>query len=370
MNATHKQPSADTLFKQHFNDAHVVTSRYVALATFLVLALFAWWDLDSLGLNHPQLNEVLFIRFSFTTPIILLTFIYSFKTKPSISQDLLVTLSCLITSMTIVALHWKFFSLGKTLEINSIMLCLVAVYFLPNIFSIQKLIIGITLIFSYFVYLYYTKHDASYYIHSGIYLSSINIAGLIHSINFDKQRRIIFDKTEFLKQLALTDQLTGAENRHKFDENFIELLKQARQENKSIAIAIADIDYFKQYNDSYGHLSGDECLIKVAHTFLNMKKHPLDRCIRFGGEEFILIKYDVTSDDSEAWGESIIQAVYQLNIPHKSSSIESRVTTSAGLIHWDPSSNLTRTELMRRADEALYKAKDNGRNQIMISYEA
>ncbi len=101
-----------------------------------------------------------------------------------------------------------------------------------------------------------------------------------------------------------------------------------------------------------------------------MKKHPLDRCIRFGGEEFILIKYDVSIDDSEVWGESIIQAVFQLNIAHKSSSIESRVTTSAGLIHWDPSSNLTSTELMRRADEALSKAKYNGRNKIMISYDA
>ena len=225
---------------------------------------------------------------------------------------------------------------------------------------------GSIIILCYFGFLSSTDYNLSYYIHSAIYLISINTAGLIHSNHFDKQRRIVFDKTEFLKKLALTDQLTGADNRHKFDDHFVELLEQGKEEKKGIAIAIADIDFFKQFNDTYGHFAGDECLIKVAQTFLEMKQHPLDRCIRFGGEEFILIKYDLSLSESVEWGQSIIDTIYQLNIPHSSSTTDSKVTISAGVIHWSPDSSLTRTELMKKADDALYLAKNNGRNQVQF----
>ncbi len=357
------------LFKQHYNAAHLVTSRYFSLAVLFVLIVFAVWDILSLGINHPVIPELLLIRFTFTLPAIILTFYLSFFPKKNISQDILVTTTCLVTTLSITALHWKFYEIGHPLNLDSIILCMVGIYFLPNIFSFQKIFVGGALIISYFIYLYATDHNLISYVHSGIYLGSINLAGLIHSLDFDKQRRANFDKTEFLKQLALTDQLTGAENRHKFDDHFVELLNQARKENKGIAIAITDIDFFKQYNDTYGHLSGDKCLIEVVHTLLGMKQHPLDRCIRFGGEEFILIKYDITLEESKKWGQHIIQSIYQLNIPHESSKIDSRVTTSAGLIHWNPNSSLNRTELMKRADEALYKAKNNGRNQVQFSHD-
>ena len=366
MNDSQDMQAADKLFKQQFNQLHMPTARYVAYGILFMFVLFAAWDLEALGLDHPELNVILCIRFSFTLPVILYVVFYSFQTDKK-HQDILTTAMCLIAFVTVVVLHWKFYTIGQHLKLNSIMLIMIAIYFLPNILFAQKLFLGVSLIFSYFIYLYVTQQDYNAYINSGMYLLCINVAGLIHSIHFDKQRRVIFYKTEFLKKLALTDQLTGADNRHKFDEHFVELLEQGKEEQKGIAIAIADIDFFKQFNDTYGHFAGDECLIKVAQTFLEMKQHPLDRCIRFGGEEFILIKYDVNLNESVEWGQSIIDTIYQLNIPHSSSTAESKVTISAGVIHWSPSSSLTRTELMKQADEALYQAKNNGRNQVHFS---
>jgi diguanylate cyclase (GGDEF)-like protein len=265
-------------------------------------------------------------------------------------------------------MHYKYLELGTLLTLDSIILCLVAIYFLPNIFCAQKLFIGISILFSYYTVLIIEQQSVIQFIHGGIYIISINIAGLIHGHSFDKQRRDNFEHHQFLKAMANTDQLTGVGNRHKFDEQFSELLEQAKKENKGIAIAIADIDFFKQYNDHYGHLAGDECLIQVAQALLTMKRHPLDSCIRFGGEEFILIKYDINSDACLAWGEKIKNTIYELNIPHANSSIDNRITISAGVIHWHPTSAFTRTQLMKLADDALYKAKASGRNKVDVHF--
>ena len=141
----------------------------------------------------------------------------------------------------LVYIHYKYLELGTLLTLDSIILCLVAIYFLPNIFYTQKLFIGISILFSYYTVLIIEKQSVVQFIHSGIYIISINIAGLIHSHSFDKQRRDNFEHHQFLKAMANTDQLTGVGNRHKFDEQFNELLEQAKLENKGIAIAIERI---------------------------------------------------------------------------------------------------------------------------------
>ncbi|MFY0641155.1 MAG: GGDEF domain-containing protein [Bermanella sp.] len=353
-------------FLRDFNKQHRRNARIICVASMFVLTLFAFWDVHAMGADHPAIAELLLIRFLITTPLFIFTYYSSCLTAPMVRLDILMTISILTACLSIVVMHWKYFQLDQVLAIDSILLCLVATYFLPNIFSWQKLVIGICILAAYFTYLFITQQAINAFIHSGIYLLSINIAGLIHSLSFDKERRANYDKTQFLETMARTDQLTGTENRHKFDERFVELLEQGRIENQGIAIAIVDIDYFKQYNDHYGHFAGDECLIKVAQALLTLKRHPVDTCIRFGGEEFILIRYGISFEETPLWGQKIINTIYDLNIPHAYSDAEQRITISAGVIHWHPTSSLARTQLMTFADHALYKAKSNGRNQVHI----
>lgn len=366
MNTYQDKQNSNLLFLTKFNEQHRLNARIISLTALFVLSVFAYWDIQSLGIDHPEIPELLLIRFCFTLPIILLTYFAALKPLKRIRLDLFMTLCVTTIILTIIAIHWKYFLIGITLSTDSIVLSLVVIYFLPNIFYWQKITVGLLLIGFYFLYLFLTRQPMDAFIHSGVYLSCINIAGLIHSVSFDKERRANFDKTQFLRVMAQTDQLTGASNRHKFDEHFSKLLEQGKLENKGIALAIADIDFFKQYNDLYGHFTGDECLIKVAQAFLTLKRHPLDSCIRFGGEEFILIKYGVNLEQTIQWGQKIIDTIYNLDIPHQASDAEQRITVSAGLIHWEPGSPLTRTQLMKLADEALYKAKGNGRNQVQV----
>ncbi|NVK36315.1 MAG: GGDEF domain-containing protein [Gammaproteobacteria bacterium] len=360
-----EQAQADTLYIQRLNDNHRAEVRVICVAILFALLVFALWDIHFLGTNSPIIYPSLFTRFIICLPLFITIFLLSYC-NPVPRLDIWLTLGFLSVCTTTVIIHFYYQSIFITLPIDSILLCVIVIYFIPNIFAYQKAFLGIVMMVMYFIFLILKDPKLYELIRAAVYLGLLNLAGIIHSISFDRQRRAIYNKNQFLKEMARTDQLTGAENRHRFDDRFNDLLEQARLENQGIAVAIVDIDFFKQYNDHYGHFAGDECLIKVAQTLLHLKRHPLDSCIRFGGEEFILIKYGVNFEQSVGWGQKIIATIHQLNIPHEESELDQRLTVSAGLIHWQPNSALTRTQLMKLADDALYKAKRNGRNQVHV----
>ena len=360
---THKTRAS---YISKFNLQQRRNAQYVCAGVLFALLAFSLWDIHYLGASHDAIYALLLSRFAIPLPLFIFIFIKTYQVQPVVPLHQLVTLGMLMVFSSLFMVHIIYYNLGITLPIDSILLCSVITYFIPNIFYYQKLGLSLFIMFWYVSFLHYIDLPQNEIIRAAIYLFFVNLAGLVHSVSFDKERRSNFDKTQFLESMARTDQLTGTENRHKFDERFVELLKQGKLENQGIAIAIVDIDCFKQYNDNYGHLAGDECLIKVAHGLLTLKRHPLDACIRFGGEEFILIRYGVTLEETTRWGQKIINTIYALNLPHAYSDAENRITISAGLIHWHPTSPLARTQLMTLADHALYKAKQNGRNQVQI----
>lgn len=362
-----QEANKDTFtYIQKFNDLLRPEARNISVAVLFVLLVFSIWDIQFLGLDHPAVYPILWVRFGITLPLFLILFFKSYQSSPVPRLDLWTCASFSSVNIALISVFFIYHNVDYKLPLDSILLCSIILYFLPNVFYYQKLFMSVLLVGGYLFFLIITDRPEMEFVRAAIYLFVLNLAGVVQSVSFDKERKANFNKTEFLRHMAQTDQLTGAENRHKFDERFTQLLSQAKNDNLGIAVAIVDIDWFKQYNDHYGHFAGDECLIRVAQAFLLMKRHPLDSCIRFGGEEFILIKYGVSLEQSAVWGQKIIDTIYQLNIPHATANDEQRITVSAGVIHWHPTSSLTRTQLMTLADEALYKAKENGRNQVQL----
>ena len=366
MDSIQKEHKADQSYINKFNHQQSQNARYVCTGILFALLAFSLWDIGFLGASHDAIYPLLFARFAISLPLFVYIFVKSYQAQPVAPLHHLISLGFLMVYSSLFMVHVIYYNLGITLPIDSILLCSVITYFIPNIFYHQKIGLSLFIMFWYVSFLHYIELPQNEIIRAAIYLFFVNLAGFIHSLSFDKERRANFDKTQFLETMARTDQLTGTQNRHKFDENFVELLEQGKLENQGIAIAIVDIDHFKQYNDNYGHFAGDECLIKVAQALLTLKRHPLDTCIRFGGEEFILIRYGISFEETAHWGQKIINTIYDLNITHEYSEAEKRITISAGLIHWHPSSSLARTQLMTLADHALYNAKRNGRNQVQI----
>jgi diguanylate cyclase (GGDEF)-like protein/PAS domain S-box-containing protein len=167
-----------------------------------------------------------------------------------------------------------------------------------------------------------------------------------------------------LEQLAREDALTGIANRRVFDEVLTQEIRRARRNKTPLSLIICDIDYFKNYNDTYGHLAGDRCLQKVAKTIESGFQRAGELVARYGGEEFAIILPLLDNAAAMERAENIRQAIWDLNVTHESSEIAQRVSVSLGVATTQGDTVLDLQALVHAADNALYAAKHNGRNSV------
>ena len=167
-----------------------------------------------------------------------------------------------------------------------------------------------------------------------------------------------------LENLAHADGLTGLANRREFDLFLQQSLLDAAQHGLPLSLILIDIDYFKRYNDTYGHVAGDACLKMVAAVLKELALRSSDKVARYGGEEFAIILPGATAQDALGIANAAVKAVSARNITHHSSSIAAHVTLSAGCATFMPASDRPEAQaLIEQADAALYLAKHSGRNQ-------
>lgn len=171
-----------------------------------------------------------------------------------------------------------------------------------------------------------------------------------------------------LENLSICDALTGISNRRHFDQYLEISFKSSRRSGKPLSLIIADIDYFKSYNDNYGHLKGDECIIKVAKAIASSVNRPTDLVTRYGGEEFAIVLTETDKDGAMIVAEKIRKNINELNIRNEYSSVAPHITISLGVATIMPSDDCSIEYFINRADKSLYKAKGSGRNNT-ISYE-
>ena len=177
----------------------------------------------------------------------------------------------------------------------------------------------------------------------------------------------IRSKTRSLEDQAVRDGLTGLYNRRRFDETLQKEWNRHKREGNSISLIMADIDFFKSYNDTYGHQEGDECLRAVAQACMEGVRRPGDLPFRYGGEEFSLILAGTSLDGATAVAENIRKAVENLKISAEGSPLGPYVTMSFGVSDSSVDTLVSKEELVRSADDALYQAKKNGRNRVVSS---
>lgn len=173
-------------------------------------------------------------------------------------------------------------------------------------------------------------------------------------------------KNDMLEKLSMYDGLTNIRNRRFFDETFEKTFNEIKRDKKSLAVLMIDIDFFKPYNDNYGHGQGDETLRKVAKALEKTIKRASDFVARYGGEEFVILLKDINKDGVEAVANNLLNAVRELKITHEFSKIENYVTVSIGASFYNSSSDITKLELLLKADETLYSVKNSGRNNFAI----
>lgn len=172
------------------------------------------------------------------------------------------------------------------------------------------------------------------------------------------QRKLAEEQAEYL---ALHDPLTGLANRRRFNQFLDSEWRRNARNHSPLSFIMFDLDHFKDYNDELGHLAGDECLVKVAEVLSAYSGRPGDLAVRYGGEEFVLILGDTGLKESVQVAEVVRKEIYALDMRYRGTV---RLTISAGVATIVPTGQQSTLLLVQEADDALYRAKQQGRNQV------
>ncbi len=189
-----------------------------------------------------------------------------------------------------------------------------------------------------------------------------------------EKRQLLATKTKLLNlnqklnRMATLDRLTQIANRHLFDEFLTREWQRGRREQFPLSLILSDIDYFKFYNDYFGHQAGDICLKKVAKAMSKTVKRPADLVARYGGEEFAIILPQTSANNALLLAEKIRLEVKQLNLPHPKSLTSNIVSLSLGVTSVIPHPRYTIKQLLVTADKALYQAKKQGRDRTILNF--
>ncbi|WP_282936746.1 diguanylate cyclase [Paenibacillus sp. RC67] len=176
----------------------------------------------------------------------------------------------------------------------------------------------------------------------------------------------LLETNELLQKISTVDALTGVANRRGFDECLIKEWKQGSRMATPLSLILVDIDFFKRFNDSYGHIEGDLCLKRVADSLKKAAKRPGDFIARYGGEEFVIILPSTDALGAQTVAEHLREQVELLHIPHTRSEHSPYITISSGTATMIPNHDTDPSELFLRADKALYQAKQEGRNVVRL----
>lgn len=185
-----------------------------------------------------------------------------------------------------------------------------------------------------------------------------------NKLGYTAIRQDITDK-KMIEKISITDGLTDIYNRRHFDDIFPQMVQGSKRSKSFINFLIMDVDYFKQYNDTYGHQKGDNVLIEIAHTLKTLLKRQDDFCFRLGAEEFGLVFSTDSKDEALHYANNIKEHIENLKIEHTGSSASKYVTISAGLICLNHNHVESEDVIYQEADKLLYQAKKQGRNIVM-----
>jgi diguanylate cyclase (GGDEF)-like protein len=210
----------------------------------------------------------------------------------------------------------------------------------------------------------------------------LTIGGLIGSAHWwrvrsFRQREVALEATvaertmllaqanDSLRRMTLADPLTGIANRRCLDDSMAKEWSRAQRNGQEVAFLFIDVDFFKKYNDLYGHQQGDRCLIEVARCISQSVRRPADLAARYGGEEFAIMLPDTDLEGAHAVAEVVRKLIAQKALAHRGSEVSDHVTLSIGIASAFPSSGMTIAQLIDAADEGVYRAKQHGRNRVM-----
>jgi diguanylate cyclase (GGDEF)-like protein len=242
---------------------------------------------------------------------------------------------------------------GRDEQLASLTMILFGTYFFAGLMLRQAFLAAVCILTAFA----YTAYAAA--LPFAMFFKSMTIMTLASAI-----AAIVYRDVELIAELVIRDGLSGLMNRRAFDQHLLYVWHQAIREQRSVALLMIDIDHFKGYNDEWGHQVGDSALRSVAHVIQGFARRPLDLAARYGGDEFVVILYDLAFSHAQYLAERLRESVQ--NLAHEAEILTGpEVTVSVGVGFAVPSTCRSTDAVVRLADEALYEAKSAGRNRVI-----
>jgi diguanylate cyclase (GGDEF)-like protein len=335
----------------------------LCLAVIITIAFSA---LESIVLG-PELNRIpSMIHLLVIIPLLLIGLASSFSAQRHRIYPPLAVVASTMLGLGVGAIQIIATLGGMSILFPCMMLTIIFIYFMGGLFFYHAAAANAIVMFVYLAAGTALRLPGREFAYDALAMIAANLFGASVVYMHEKTSRMRFLEACLLREMVARDGLTGIQNRRMFDQHIQRVWQQAVREEERVAVLLADIDCFKDYNDRYGHQAGDECLRAVAVSLSQCARRPLDFVARYGGEEFAVVLYEASREYVAEVLTRIQRSIAELNIPHEASRVASRLTVSIGAAYILPSSNRTPDGLIQLADEALYSAKEQGRNRVVV----
>src|SRR3984885_4485038 len=349
--------------RAHFDDNLLHTRVNLCLAVVITIAFSA---MDSVVLG-PELNRIpSMIHMLVIIPTLLIGLAASFSAQRHRIYQPLALIASTILGLGVAAIQIIATLGGTPILFPCLMLTITFIYFMGGLIFYHAVAANVIVMFSYLALGTALALPGREFGYDALALVAANLFGASVVYMHEKTSRMRFLEACLLREMVARDGLTGIQNRRMFDQHIARVWQQAVRDGERVAVLLADIDCFKDYNDRYGHQAGDECLRAVAVSLSQCARRPLDFVARYGGEEFAVVLYEASREYVAEVLTRIQRSIAELNIPHEASRVASRLTVSVGAAFILPGANRTHEGLIQLADEALYSAKEQGRNRVVV----
>lgn len=378
LNFLHFSEPIESLYRAQYKSAAAYEFRYRAI---LVLFLYAFLTFGvSQNISDPYLNSVWLSLYKWVGIIVLTAWFVAFQKKWARFFDIYVGLGATgAVAITFLLINLLATSYNTALLHAAMMYAVVIIYSFCGLRFYTALIAGwsgglIGIFLSHYYNLYI---DWTYLIHTYIFSSFLGMSicyaidrqhreNYLQNCIIETRQKEITEQAKLLEELSLLDPLTGLANRRYLTRILEAEWNLAIKQKKPISLIMIDIDYFKNYNDSLGHIAGDNCLQTIAIILKKLTNNHSEIAARYGGEEFLLIFPQTPTSKAEEKANLILNKIRDLKITHPASPILPFITVSLGVVSIIPKQNDLLNDYIELTDKKLYEAKKLGRNRYEI----
>lgn len=351
-------------FRRYHQGVFLLRMRWALLAAMALFLLFA--VLDAISLPTQVRNAILALRLGLMLPVLFLTWLATYQARLHQHLQSLVSIAALTCGLGVVGIIWVARVHAFALPYEGIILVTFFFYFLTGLRFWPAVLCGWATYMAYLGMELHTGLAGNVLLYNAFFLGTANVIGTVGNHFLESAMRQNFLSQKQLQDMAEKDFLTGLLNRRAFSTRANCTWRQAVREKHALGVVMMDVDFFKRYNDHYGHAEGDETLKKVAQVVGSHARRPLDIVARYGGEEFVGLWYNLSEAHMRSILESLRDDIAALQIPHAASDGAPHVSLSIGLAYLQPQADQTLDDALRLADVALYLAKEQGRNRVVI----